>query len=294
MSIKDRLFVASQHLAPQHAISRLAGRLAEARLPSFKNRLIRWFIRQFGVNMQEAARESVEMYENFNDFFTRELKPGIRNTLARPGELISPVDGAVSEAGKIEYGRLMQAKGHSYSLIDLLGGDLEIAQPFLGGDFNTIYLSPRDYHRIHMPIDGELKTMLYVPGRLFSVNQATAGTVSNLFARNERVVCLFDTPAGPLAMVLVGAMIVASVATVWAGLVAPQTSGVRKIHYDAGKVVLRAGAEMGRFHLGSTVILVFGEQRIQWASGVKAGTPLQLGQIIGSYSPSGATTQYQT
>jgi phosphatidylserine decarboxylase len=284
MSFKDRLFVISQHLAPQHAISRLAGQLADARMPAFKNSFIRWFIRQYGVNMQEAARESVEMYESFNDFFTRELKPGIRNTTARSGELICPVDGTVSEAGAIEYGRLIQAKNQSYSLINLLGGDLENAQPFLGGEFNTIYLSPKDYHRIHMPITGELKSMVYVPGQLFSVNQVTAQNVSNLFARNERVVCFFDTAAGPLAMVLVGAMIVASVETTWAGLVAPQRSGVRKVTYEPGKVVIKAGEEMGRFHLGSTVIMVFAENRMSWAPRVKAGVPVQLGQIIGKYS----------
>lgn len=285
MSLKNRLFITGQYLAPQHTISRLAGRLAESKTPAIKNNFIRWFIRQYGVNMQEAARESVEQYENFNDFFTRELKPGVRNTSARPGQLISPVDGAVSEAGKIEYGRLIQAKGHSYSLIDLLGGDLELAQPFLGGEFNTIYLSPKDYHRIHMPITGELRSMIYVPGKLFSVNQTTANNVSNLFARNERVVCIFDTAAGPMAMVLVGAMIVASVETVWAGLVAPQrTGGVRKVSYEPGKVVINTGEEMGRFHLGSTVILTFAENRVEWAAGVQAGAPMELGQIIGKYT----------
>lgn len=283
MSLSDKLFVASQYLVPQHGLSRMAGLLAENRNPAVKNAFTRWFVKQFGVNLQEAQRESVDDYVCFNDFFTRELKPGVRNLTAQPGEILCPVDGAVSEAGSIEFGRLIQAKGRSYSLTDLLGGDPERATPFLGGLFSTIYLSPKDYHRIHMPVDGDLREMVFVPGKLFSVNPTTANSVSNLFARNERVVCIFDSAHGPFAMVLVGAMIVASVETVWAGRVAPQGGDVRSTRYEPGTVTLKAGQEMGRFHLGSTVVLVFPEKTAAWTDLMTAGRGVRLGEIAGHY-----------
>lgn len=287
MSLKDRLFITSQHLAPQHGISRAAGLLAESRNPVVKNAFIRWFIKRYGVNMQEAGRETPSEYASFNDFFTRELKPGLRNLTAAPGDLISPVDGRVSEAGTITSGQLIQAKGQNYSLVDLLGGDPRHAEPFQGGTFATIYLAPWDYHRIHMPIDATLTEMVYVPGQLFSVNPVTAANVSNLFARNERVVCFFDTPAGPMSMVLVGAMIVASVETTWAGVVAPQASERQAWQYGKGEIHFKAGDEMGRFRLGSTVILTFAEGRNTWNPQIQAGEPLRLGQSIARYSTEG-------
>ncbi|WP_020407566.1 archaetidylserine decarboxylase [Hahella ganghwensis] len=281
MSLFDRIFVASQYVTPQHALSRAAGSLADCKRSAIKNAFIKWFIDRYGVNMDEALKGSAEDYENFNDFFTRELKEGVRPIQGGAKKLVSPVDGCVSQSGRIEYGRIFQAKGHSFSLIELLGGDLQRAQPFIGGDFATIYLSPKDYHRIHMPIAGELQQMVYIPGDLFSVNPVTADSVPRLFARNERVVCLFSTAFGPMAMTLVGAMIVASVETVWAGRIQGHGKTIRNFSYNPGEVKLAQGEEMGRFHLGSTVVLTFPENAMQWNSAVTAEATLRLGQQIG-------------
>jgi phosphatidylserine decarboxylase len=197
---------------------------------------------------------------------------------------LCPADGAISQLGLIEHGRLFQAKGHDFSLTALLGGDAELAAPFMGGQFATVYLSPKDYHRVHMPITGTLREMIYIPGRLFSVNQTTAENVPGLFARNERVACIFDTERGPMAVVLVGAMIVASIETVWAGLVTPPKRELKSVRYDAaarGPVVLEKGAEMGRFKLGSTAIVLFGPEQVQWAEHLAAGTAVRMGQQMG-------------
>ena len=210
----DDLFVFSQYLAPQHLISRGAGKVAECEIPRFKNALIEWFIKRYGVNMSEAERQNPEDFKHFNDFFTRALKADARSIDDAKDAIVSPVDGVISQLGAIKQGQIFQAKGQSFSLVELLGGDIDRAQPFMGGDFATIYLSPKDYHRIHMPITGTLKEMVYIPGKLFSVNPVTAENVSRLFARNERVAAIFDTELGPMAMVLVGAMIVASIETV--------------------------------------------------------------------------------
>ncbi|OZG71661.1 phosphatidylserine decarboxylase [Hahella sp. CCB-MM4] len=277
----DRLFVASQYVTPQHALSKAAGSLADCKKPAIKNAFIKWFIERYGVNMDEALRGSAEDYEDFNDFFTRELKEGVRPLQGGPKKIVSPVDGCVSQAGSIEYGRIFQAKGHSFSLIELLGGDLQRAQPFIGGDFATIYLSPKDYHRIHMPIAGELQQMVYIPGDLFSVNPVTADNVPRLFSRNERVVCLFSTAYGPMAMTLVGAMIVASVETVWAGRIQGHGKTVRTFNYNPGEVKLAQGEEMGRFHLGSTVVLTFPENTMQWNAAIAPEAPVRLGQHVG-------------
>ncbi len=282
MSLLDRLFVMSQYLTPQHALSKLAGGLADSRKPAVKNNFIKWFIKQYDVNMDEALRGSAEDYENFNDFFTRELKEGARIIQGGTRKIVSPVDGAVSQVGRVEYGRIFQAKGHSFSLIELLGGDLQRAQPFIGGDFATIYLSPKDYHRIHMPIAGELQKMVYIPGDLFSVNPVTADNVPRLFARNERVVCLFNTDYGPMAMTLVGAMIVASVETVWAGKIQGHGKTIRTFNYSPGEVSLKQGEEMGRFHLGSTVVMTFPENTMQWNDVVAPEAGVRLGQLIGA------------
>lgn len=281
MNLND-LFVYSQYMAPQHLISRGAGKIAECEHPKFKNALISWFIKKYGVNMNEAERQSPEDFKHFNDFFTRSLKADARSIDQDDSAIISPVDGAISQLGGIKQGQIFQAKGQSFSLVELLGGDVERAQPFMGGDFATIYLSPKDYHRIHMPVTGTLKEMVYVPGKLFSVNPVTAENVPRLFARNERVVAIFDTELGPMAMVLVGAMIVASIETVWSGLVAPLKRDVKSVRYDAHEqITLEKGAEMGRFKLGSTVVLAFPENKAEFIESLQAGSAVQMGSTFG-------------
>lgn len=283
--MKDRLFILSQYLLPHHLISRAAGALAECRVGWVKNTFIKWFARHFQVDMRQALVEDPTAYEHFNAFFTRALKDGARPLDTTPGAILSPADGTVSQLGAIEHGRIFQAKGHSYSLLELLGGNPDIAAPFMGGEFATIYLSPKDYHRVHMPLGGTLREMIYVPGRIFSVNQVTAENVPELFARNERVVCLFDTELGPMAVVLVGAMIVASIETVWAGLVTPPKRTLRSWRYDEAArapVYLEKGAELGRFKLGSTAIVLFGPQQARWSEDLAALSPVLMGQAIGS------------
>lgn len=282
--MKQRLFILSQYLLPHHLLSRLIGCVAECRIGWLKNRLISWFVRQYQVDMSQAQIEDPCAYEHFNAFFTRALKDGARPLDQTPGAILCPADGAISQLGSIEHGRIFQAKGHSFSTTELLGGDSERAAPFMGGQFATVYLSPRDYHRVHMPLAGTLKEMIYVPGRLFSVNQTTAENVPELFARNERVVCLFDTERGPMAVVLVGAMIVASVETVWAGLVTPPRRTLRSTRYDAearAPIELAKGAELGRFKLGSTAIVLFGPNQVRWAEELGAGSSVHMGQLLG-------------
>jgi len=282
MPLKDRLFILVQYVMPQHLLSRLVGLLAEARAPWLKNRLIGWFVRRYQVDMREAQIEDPLAFDSFNAFFTRGLKPDARPLDETPGAILCPADGAVSQMGEIGHGRVFQAKGHSFSTLALLGGDSARAAPFLNGRFATVYLSPRDYHRVHMPIDGTLREMIYVPGKLFSVNPLTASAVPDLFARNERLVCIFDTACGKMALVLVGAMIVASMETVWAGLVAPVKRQVKRFSYD-GPIHLQAGTELGRFRLGSTVILLFGEQQqVDWSGELGAGSKVRMGQRLGS------------
>ncbi|HAX09146.1 MAG TPA: phosphatidylserine decarboxylase [Marinobacter hydrocarbonoclasticus] len=279
----DKLFVLSQYVTPQLAVSRLAGRLADSEsTPALKNRVIKWFIGRYGVNMSEAAEPDFTAYPTFNAFFTRALKPGARTIDPAPETLTSPVDGAISQIGQISTDRVFQAKGQSFSLTELLGGDDERAEPFREGEFATIYLSPKDYHRIHMPMAGTLKEMVYVPGKLFSVNPVTAENVPNLFARNERVACLFDTEAGPMAMVLVGAMIVGSVETTWGGVVAPNSGKVTQWQYSGEDAVrFEKGQEMGRFRLGSTVVLVMPRGAVKWQPNQVAEKTVQLGEAFG-------------
>ncbi|PIE43901.1 MAG: phosphatidylserine decarboxylase [Gammaproteobacteria bacterium] len=277
----DNLFILSQHLAPQHAISRAVGLAAKSQIPALKNACINWFIQQYGVNMAEAVHDNAEDYRCFNDFFTRELKPGARQIDPSPASLVAPVDGTFSQIGNIEQGKIFQAKGHRFSLVDLLGGAHATAAPFQDGKFTTIYLSPKDYHRIHMPVTGTLTEMIYVPGDLFSVNPITTEKVSNLFARNERVVTLFDTDIGPMAIVLVGAMIVASIATVWAGPIAPGNQIYHRQYHTEQAITLNKGDEMGRFLLGSTVVIIFGKNRISWQAGIQPDQSVRLGEKIG-------------
>ncbi|TVQ70771.1 MAG: phosphatidylserine decarboxylase [Oceanospirillales bacterium] len=281
--MKNRLFILFQYLAPQHLLSRLVGRLADCKTAWVKNRFISWFNRQYQINMSEAVEENPLAYPSFNAFFTRALKPEARPIDSNPDVLISPADGAISQLGKIEHGRIFQAKGRDYGLTTLLGGDLKRAEPFINGEFATIYLSPKDYHRVHMPISGVLRETVYIPGDLWSVNQVTAEGVDQLFARNERLVAIFDTEIGPMAMVLVGAMIVAGIEVVWEGQVAPPVKAplvLGKRYEDL--VTLTRGDEMGRFKLGSTVILLFGENALQWNRELTAGSGVKLGCAIAS------------
>ncbi|MCG8668238.1 MAG: archaetidylserine decarboxylase [Pseudomonadales bacterium] len=277
---KENLAVLPQYVVPQHGLSRLVGMLAESTSPAIKGPFIKNFARIYGVNMSEALNPDLDSYINFNDFFTRALKEGAR-PIAEQG-IVSPADGAVSQLGNIEEDHIFQAKGHYYSLTQLLGGNHERAMPFKNGSFATIYLSPKDYHRVHMPYGGQLKEMIYVPGKLFSVNTKTARNVPSLFARNERVVCIFETDMGPMALVLVGAMIVASVETVWAGLVAPPGRRLITTRYDdePQQVNLDRGEEMGRFKLGSTAIVVFPKGKVDWQSELKEGVSVRMGQQI--------------
>lgn len=273
-----RLFALIQYPLPHHLISRLVGRLADCQQPWLKNTLIQAFIRQFKVDMDEAAEPDPTAYATFNDFFTRALEDD-----ARPiGEgVVSPADGTLSQFGPIEAGQLIQAKGHRFSAMELLGGDGEAARRYLGGSFATVYLSPSDYHRVHMPIGGTLTEMVYVPGRLFSVNAATTHHVPNLFARNERLVCHFDTEHGPMVMVLVGAMIVAAIETVWAGQITPlPRAGVQRIRFDT-PVRLEKGEEMGRFKLGSTVVMGFAEP-VDFAS-LAPEQKVRMGERLGEF-----------
>lgn len=278
------LFILAQYLAPQHLLSRLAGRLADATTPWLKNAMIRRFIRRYGVDMTEALLSGPDDYPTFNDFFTRELKAGVRPVDPNDAVIVSPADGVVSAAGDITGDRLFQAKGRYFSLTALLGGDRILAECFKDGSFATVYLSPKDYHRVHMPLEGRLQAMIYVPGKLFSVNQVTSESIDNLFARNERAVCLFDTAAGPMAVILVGAMIVAGIDTVWAGRVAPSSSGVSATDYGNQQpaVQIAKGGEMGRFRLGSTVIVLFGPGAVRWQDTLTENAHVNLGQAVGT------------
>ncbi len=280
--MKDKLFILFQYVVPQHLLSRAVGRLAECTNSRIKNWIIQRFIKQFNVDMSEAERQQPEQFLNFNDFFTRTLKEGARPIAEGEDIVVSPADGAISEMGTLQYGRILQAKGHSYSAVSLLGGCTERAKPFINGEFSTIYLSPKDYHRVHMPVAGALKEAYYIPGDLFSVNQTTANNVDSLFARNERLVCLFETERGPMAMVLVGAMIVAGIETVWSGQVAPLKKEAMKLFSTEADtpLLLDKGAEMGRFKLGSTVILLFPEGVVNWRDHLAAGAPVKMGEVI--------------
>ncbi|WP_129210677.1 archaetidylserine decarboxylase [Candidatus Pseudomonas adelgestsugas] len=281
--MQKQLFILSQYLLPHHLLSRLIGCIAECRVYWFKNVIIAWFVKRYQVDMSQVLVEDLTAYKNFNAFFTRALKYGARILDQTQGAVLSPTDGVISQLGSIENGRVFQAKGHSFNVLELLGGDLALATPFMGGDFATIYLSPKDYHRVHMPIAGTLRDMIYVPGRIFSVNQTTVKNVPKLFTRNERAICLFDTERGPMAIVLVGAMIVASIETVWAGLVTQPKRELKAFRYDQATqapIYLEKGAELGRFKLGSTAIVLFSQDQVSWVEKLMTGTLVQMGQCI--------------
>ena len=280
-----RAFVALQHLLPQHGISRLVLRATRSRNPAFKNALIRLFVRGFKPDMRDAVETEPTAYASFNEFFTRAVRPGTRPVDGDPRAIVSPVDGTVSEAGTLTADRLLQAKGHEYTLRALLAGSPAWARSFAGGTFATIYLAPYNYHRIHMPLAGELRESFYVPGKLFSVNRTTARLVPGLFSINERVVCGFDSAGMPWSLILVGALNVGSMATVWHGDVTPRkhrevtalpVSGV------LAPAALDKGAEMGRFNMGSTVILLFPPRAAEWQPSLTAGRVLRMGERIGT------------
>ncbi len=277
--MSDRLAVLPQYLLPQQALTALAGRIAGAEAGVWTTRLIRWFVGRYGVNMAEAAEPDIAQYASFNAFFTRALKPGARPLADAPW--VCPVDGAISQIGPLDGERLVQAKGHHYTATALVGGDATLAAEFHGGHFATLYLSPRDYHRIHMPAAGRLRSMIHVPGELFSVNPTTARRVPGLFARNERVVCVFDGDTGPFVMVLVGATIVGSMATAWHGVVNPPRSGqLREWTYAPGDVSLSRGDEMGRFLLGSTVVMLFPPGPLSFNPGWAPGGAIRMGEVM--------------
>ena len=275
--MSDALAVLPQYLLPKKALTVLAGAFARARGGAATTALIRWFVNRYQVNMAEAVNPDVASYATFNDFFTRSLKPEARPMADAP--FVCPVDGAISQCGSIDMDQIFQAKGHRYSTTALVGGDTALAGEFDNGHFATLYLSPRDYHRIHMPCNGSLRRMIYVPGDLFSVNPATARGVPGLFARNERVVCVFDSVQGPFVLTLVGATIVGSMATVWHGIVnPPRSASVREWHYDPGAVTLARGQEMGRFLLGSTVVLLFPKGGLQFTSTWEPARAVRMGE----------------
>ncbi len=280
----DKIFILFQYIVPQHLLSRCTGALAELRHPVWlKNWLIRQFVQFFHVDMSEAAEPDYARYACFNDFFTRPLRDGARPLAA--ADILCPADGVISQVGAIESGLLFQAKGRYFSAEELLGGDAARAAQFNGGQFATIYLSPKDYHRVHTPVAGDLTASCYIPGQLFSVNAVTADNVDRLFARNERLVCYFETGRGPMAMILVGAMVVAGIDTVWSGPVAPPPRHPVTVDYVnlPESVALVQGDEMGRFKLGSTVILLFPENVMSFDACYGAGSPTRMGESLGSY-----------
>jgi phosphatidylserine decarboxylase len=280
--VSDRLAVVPQYLIPKQLLTTLAGKFASAKLGGVTTAAIRKFVARYGVDMQEAANPDMASYSSFNEFFTRPLRDG-----ARPladADFVCPVDGAISQFGAIEQDAIFQAKGHSYTTTALVGGDAELGARYANGSFATLYLSPRDYHRIHMPCAGRLRRMIHVPGDLFSVNPTTARGVPGLFARNERVVCVFDTDFGSFVLVLVGATIVGSMATVWHGVVNPPRPGsIRDWHYDGQEVIFQKGQEMGRFLLGSTVVMLFPENVLEFNLQWQPIKPIRMGEAMGSH-----------
>ncbi|SFM52537.1 archaetidylserine decarboxylase [Rugamonas rubra] len=277
--MSDRLAVLPQYLLPKGALTNFAGRVAGAKGGAMTTRLIRWFVGRYDVNMAEALEPDIGHYASFNEFFTRALRPDAR-PLAE-ADWVCPVDGRISQFGAIEDDQIFQAKGHKFSTTALVGGDRELAAQFQHGSFANLYLSPRDYHRIHMPCDGRLTRMIYVPGELFSVNPTTARGIPGLFARNERVVCVFETAHGPFVMTLVGATIVGSMATVWHGVVnPPRTAEVREWSYAEQNIVLKQGQELGRFLLGSTVVMLFPKDRLAFNPAWQPAGPVRLGETM--------------
>lgn len=281
----QKLFIGSQYILPQHLLSRMVAVLADTKSETIKNFLIGRFVHQFEVDMSEAEEPDFKKYSTFNDFFTRAIKLDLRPIDQDTNTIVSPADGAISEIGDIKLHSIMQAKNHNYTLDNLLAYD-DSAELFANGKFATIYLSPRDYHRLHMPVAGQLIKSVYVPGDLFSVNNTTAENVPNLFARNERLYCLFETENGPMGIVLVGAMIVAAIETVWAGRVTPRNKNINTIEYNklSEKISFEKGEEFARFCLGSTAIVLLPEDKADWLDDLEKSDKVQMGQTIASYN----------
>ena len=279
--VSERFAVLLQHLSPKRALTEFAGIMANSRHSGLSQYLIRWFLGRYDVNMAEAANPDITSYASYNEFFTRALRSDVRPLAA--AEYVSPVDGAISQFGPIAHDQIFQAKGHHYSSTALVGGDRALAAQFENGVFATLYLSPKDYHRIHMPCDGRLTRMIYVPGALYSVNPVTARGVAGLFARNERVVCVFESRRRSFVITLVGATIVGSMATVWHGIVNPPRTGqVREWRYDDQQIVLKKGEEMGRFLLGSTVVMLFPAHTLQFNPIWAPERPVRMGEMMGN------------
>jgi phosphatidylserine decarboxylase len=280
--VSDRLKVLPQYLLPKQRLTTFAGRVAGAKGGTMTTRLIRWFVGKYGVDMNEAENADIGSYKSFNEFFTRPLKPGVRPLAA--ADFVCPVDGAISQFGAIDDHHILQAKGHRFTTTELVGGDATLAAQFRHGSFANLYLSPKDYHRLHMPCDGRLTRMIYVPGALFSVNPTTARGVPNLFARNERVVCVFESEQhGPFVLVLVGATIVGSMETVWHGAVNPKrTNKVSEWTYEGRDIVLKKGDEMGRFLLGSTIVMLFQQNTIAFNGEWEPERKVRLGEVMGN------------
>lgn len=279
--MSDRLAVLPQYLLPKYLLTAFAGLVANDRGGNRTRKLIAWFVNKYQVNMEEAANPDIGSYASFNEFFTRALRADARPIAV--SKFVCPVDGAISEFGEIENGQIFQAKGHRYSTTALVGGDAVLAEQFKEGQFANIYLSPRDYHRIHMPCDGKLTRMIYVPGELFSVNPTTARGVPGLFARNERVVCVFDTAHGQFVLVLVGATIVGSMQTTWHGIVnPPRSKNIREWNYQEQNITLKKGEEMGRFLLGSTVVMLFPPNSMRFNTDWSATRETRLGEVMGN------------
>lgn len=278
--VPDSLLILLQHLLPKQALTEFGAYIANAKAGGISTGIIRWFVKKYGVNMDEALNSDIASYVSFNEFFVRPLKPDARPMAE--ADFICPVDGAISQFGGIQHNQIFQAKGHHFSTTDLIGGDEQLAAQFYHGCFANLYLSPKDYHRIHMPCDGRLTRMIYIPGTLFSVNPVTARGVPNLFARNERVVCVFESELGPFILVLVGATIVGSMATVWHGVVnPPRTKEVRQWDYTSQQLHYKKGEEMGRFLLGSTVVLLFPANTLLFNSEWQPGASVRLGECMG-------------
>lgn len=271
-----------RYIIPHHPFSRLLGMLANGRWWWVKNTFIWVFSSLYTINMKEAEESNPYAYENFNAFFTRALKAGSRPIAQEKSAIASPADGIISEVGTIKTGTMLHAKSAALSVLDLLGGDAERAKPFEDGDFITIYLAPKDYHRVHLPVDGTLKEMVHIPGRLFSVSPLTVTHIPHLFTKNERIVALFDTATGPMAVVLVGAMIVASIATRWEGIITPpRHRQVRRWDYGDNGATIKRGEEIGHFQLGSTVLVLFPNNTASWKPGITANTPIKMGEALG-------------
>ena len=283
--VVQKIFIFFQYICPKILLTKVLGYIARCKIFVIKNLLIILFIKYYGVDLQEAERQDIKDYKSFNDFFTRKLKKDARPLQAKPNELVSPADGAISQFGDIKSGRLMQAKGFDYSLNKLLGGDKSLTAQFQDSSFITIYLSPKDYHRVHMPYSGYLEKMIYIPGDLFSVNKATTNNIDNLFTRNERVVCIFNTETnGKMAIVFVGAMVVGSISTTWHNRVYNPEKQIKTINYNTSKntqqVFLSQGDEVGFFELGSTVIVLFERKNHEWKQYVEVGNNVKVNQAL--------------